>query len=137
MLPSVLGWFSGSCGAFGSSLFAPSSQRLFVNSFDDMRAMWIWLLCVVAVVALRPEHDIHIHETAMDAHTQKITDKMEEAEADSEDPPVPRCIVAKRDKKSRSEHKTSCKGKSETRCKERSDKCKWCESNWSCGKELY
>ena len=131
--PRLLQWILWS---FGSSLFAPSSQRLFVNSFDDMRAMWIWLLCVGSVVALRPEHDIDIHETAMDAYTQKINEKMASSEKDF---PVPRCIVKKRDDASRSKHKTSCKAKSETRCKERSEKCTWCDSDWSCpkGKEYW
>ena len=108
-----------------------------MNSFDDMRAMWIWLLCVVAVVALRPEHDIHIHETAMDAHTQKITEEMEETNSEK-DFPVPRCIVKNREPAARSKDKTSCKGKSEERCKQRSEKCKWCETKWQCpGKEEY
>ena len=99
--------------------------------------MWIWLLCVVAVVALRPEHDIHIHETAMDAHTQKITEEMEEANSEK-DFPVPRCIVKNREPAARSKDKTSCKGKSEERCKQRSEKCKWCATKWQCpGKEEY
>ena len=95
------------------------------------------LLCVVAVVALRPEHDIHIHETAMDAHTQKITEEMEETNSEK-DFPVPRCIVKNREPAARSKDKTSCKGKSEERCKQRSAKCKWCETKWQCpGKEEY
>ncbi len=111
-----------------------SSQRLLVNSSDDMRAMWIWLHCVGAVVVFRPEHDIDIHETAMDAHTQKIIEKMASSEKDF---PVPRCTVTKRDATSRSKDKTSCQKMTEKRCKERSDKCTWCESDYDCGKKGY
>ena len=103
-----------------------------------MRAMWIWLLCVVAVVALRPEHDIHIHETAMNAHTQKITEEMEEANSEK-DFPVPRCIVKNREPAARSKDKTSCKGKSERKDASREcEKCKWCATKWQCpGREEY
>mmetsp|Transcript_115171 Transcript_115171/g.273778 ORF Transcript_115171/g.273778 Transcript_115171/m.273778 type:complete len:96 (+) Transcript_115171:75-362(+) len=93
-----------------------------------MRAMWSWLLCLAAVVALRPEHEIHVHGTGMEGH-----DAGHKKTADvDEGPPVPRCMLKDRAQVKVASHWTSCKDKTKSRCEERS-KCKWCTS-W-CGSD--
>ena len=60
-----------------------------------MRALWSWLLCLAAVVALRPEHEIHVHGTEMEA--DDAGHKIQK----TADPPTPRCMVKDRSKASR------------------------------------
>ena len=101
---------------------APCGSGCFVS--------WLWLLCDPSMTSI-------FTRLPWMLTTQKITEEMEETNSEK-DFPVPRCIVKNREPAARSKDKTSCKGKSEERCKQRSAKCKWCETKWQCpGKEEY